>query len=451
MADFLITINEWTTTPPKLENIHNGSLKFSLLNDQPNALRNTIIFLEICSKQNEWYLSCNVQYQIDETVPNECLQKQGGVYHVKFNEMIHYNSLLVIVDKIHGYMFFPNEVNWTMSSSKENGIKGVLHVCYSDIQLCPKIIIPPDGYELIGDSLLIIKTGKILESSQYFISIDGRAIICSLKSGLTPLSVITVTGTAFSVTSLVTTFSIYLSKKNLRTIPGKMMMNYIVALVTAQVLLQSNDDFVPYPIFCKVVAAMLHYLWLATFTWLNAMSYRMFKTFTDIQFCHFHKRPKKDLNQNILYAWLSPLFVVIPCLCCDLFQTGWFQYGGANHCWISNVQKRMVLYTFASPVLFLVLINTILLTLCAAALHRTRSLISEVFQAKGKQIIRSYFGLFVMSGITWILGLLPDLTGIDFFWYPFILTNAFQGTFIFLVFGLPQLKCNPTCTHKQDM
>ena len=39
------------------------------------------------------------------------------------------------------------------------------------------------------------------------------------------------------------------------------------------------------------------------------------------------------------------------------------------------------------------------------------------------------------------IGLLPAITGLAIFWYPFVITNIFQGVFIFFIFGLPNLRC----------
>ena len=184
----------------------------------------------------------------------------------------------------------------------------------------------------------------------------------------------------------------------------------------------------------------MHYTWLCTFTLLNALSYRMCQTFTDLTFNQLSMR-KNNALKYILYAWLSPLSVIIPCIVFDLIGVNWFQYGDANNCWISNVRSHILLYSFAFPVTFLIVINIILLVRCALSLYVTIKDISFDYRVNQQQIFRTYSCLFVISGATWLLGFLPTITGNDVFWYPFVIANAFQGFFIFLIFGLPHIKC----------
>ena len=153
---------------------------------------------------------------------------------------------------------------------------------------------------------------------------------------------------------------------------------------------------------------------------------------------------KKKFYGYLAYAWLSPLVVIVPCLCCDLFETNWFQYGDTDHCWISNVQKYILLYTFAAPVVFLVMINTGFLVRCAISLCMTFRDINQGYHVNQRQIFRTFCCLFMFSGITWLLGLLPAITGLGILWYPFVITKIFQGVFIFFIFGLPNLRCRNT-------
>ena len=208
----------------------------------------------------------------------------------------------------------------------------------------------------------------------------------------------------------------------------------------AQGLLQVNDDFTSYPYLCKGVAIAMHYFWLSTFTLQNTLSYRMYKTFTDLTFYQTYKN-KKNTIKYLMYAWLSPVIIILPCFMLDIMGTQWFQYGNRNHCWISNIQNNILLYTFGCPVAFLVITNIILLAKCAASLCITFKDISFDYRVNQRQIFRTYSSLFFFSGLTWLLGFLPALTGNDLYWYPFVISNAFQGFFIFLIFGLPHLKC----------
>ena len=144
----------------------------------------------------------------------------------------------------------------------------------------------------------------------------------------------------------------------------------------------------------------------------------------------------------MLCAWSGPLCIVLPCICLDLTGTGWFQYGDTDQCWISNVHPNSVLYAFGCPMLCFVTVNTALLIQCILSLRANFQTINPVREVSTKQTLRVYLGLFTLMGTTWLIGFLPILTGIDIFWYPFVILNAFQGVFVFCVFGLPNIICH---------
>ena len=232
------------------------------------------------------------------------------------------------------------------------------------------------------------------------------------------------------------TFLIYVCIKELRTVPGKITMNYIAALALAQLALQVNDDFVHYPYVCKAVATLQHYFWLASFTWTNAMAYRMYRSFKDGFLAMTYSQ---RLTYFAAYAWLSPCFIIIPCLTLDLLNKGWFQYGDEQSCWISQIQPYVLLYAFGCPILLLVSINILLLTTCARLLHVAFSQVRDVHYINKRQSLSIYARLFIFMGVNWLIGFLPSMTGIELFWYPFIILNTLQGFFIFMVFGVQKV------------
>ena len=164
----------------------------------------------------------------------------------------------------------------------------------------------------------------------------------------------------------------------------------------------------------------------------------MHRSFTDIQFYQIQKRT--DLYWYMGYAWLTPLAVIIPCVACDLIDSTLLQYGSVNTCWITVTHEYVLLYVFVGPVVALVIINIIFFARSAFALYVTFRLVNDAFHNKNR-IFRSYCGLFMFSGITWLLGLLPNIANSLLLWYPFVIVNILQGFFIFMVFGLPHLKC----------
>jgi hypothetical protein len=249
------------------------------------------------------------------------------------------------------------------------------------------------------------------------------------------MSILTLLGNSLSLVALFVTFLIYVCIKELQTIPGKMMMNYITALAFSQLALQFNDDFVSYPYICKAVGVLQHHLWLVTFSWTNALAFRMYRTFKQ----GINSVPQKRLAPYVVYAWFSPGIITFPCLALDLTNTGWYQYGDDTSCWIYQIQPHLILGTFGCPMLLLVFTNVFFLVRCACMLHTAFTDVSDVHYMTRHQTLSVYIRLFILMGVTWLLGFLPSITGIDFFWYPFILINTLQGFFILLVFGVPKV------------
>ena len=140
----------------------------------------------------------------------------------------------------------------------------------------------------------------------------------------------------------------------------------------------------------------------------------------------FHKIKRDGITS------LHGIHVVIPCLTLSMLVPDWFHYGNSRTCWIA--QPNAILYVFAFPILMSVSINIICLIVCVTKLTRHNRGFDQSSLRSNQLVIN--FKLSLLTGSTWLFGFLPYLTGIQAFWYPFVVLNSLQGLFILIAFGL---------------
>lgn len=95
---------------------------------------------------------------------------------------------------------------------------------------------------------------------------------------VSPLQILTYTGCALSVLSLLILVFVYGIFKELRTLPGKNLINLSVAMIFYHIFLFAAGSRRVHEI-CIVIAVMLHYFLLSSFAWMNVMAFDVVKTF----------------------------------------------------------------------------------------------------------------------------------------------------------------------------
>ena len=320
---------------------------------------------------------------------------------------------------------------------KETVVKITVKGCLTKLQLCHLVSQPYDdnlhfkftGHEIVFNSTILTCYDHPFVKNHLDESSNNKDVV---------LEVLTFAGTLVSLVCLFITIAIYSLTPKLRTLPGMLLLNYMLLLALAQMTFQWNGNFVKFLVFCKVVGAVQHFSWLATFTSMTVFAHKLFKTFTTCNTTTNGTQFRK--KTYILYSAASlgiPAIFVAVCVFLDVF-TSLFCYGGQESCWISTHCTLGILHMFASPVLALVTINAIFFFRSMYALRTTfregQMAVGE--QNRRRQILAVYFRLFLMTGLAWLLGFLPPLTSIGGFWYPFVVLNSIQGVYVFLAFGL---------------
>jgi hypothetical protein len=123
-----------------------------------------------------------------------------------------------------------------------------------------------------------------------------------------------------SFTSMVLTLITYALFNELRNIPGWNIINLTVALTLAQFSFLSGSLFNGVDFLCFIIALSTHYFFLAAFFWMNVIAFDLYRNFRD-KSSHILLQSvtiRDRLPQYAMYAWFSPMFIVLSAIVVDL-------------------------------------------------------------------------------------------------------------------------------------
>ena len=125
-----------------------------------------------------------------------------------------------------------------------------------------------ERYAISGSSLLLCADYKHVYPE--------TIILFSME--ITPLQILTYTGCAISMISLVFLLGIYIAHPKLRTLPGKNLISLSCVMLLYHIffLLTGQTDK---PNICMAISVLLHYFLLSSFCWMGVMAFDVQKTF----------------------------------------------------------------------------------------------------------------------------------------------------------------------------
>ena len=308
---------------------------------------------------------------------------------------------------------------------------------YSAYDICPK-------YELEGipDTWRGAMTlGGYMTADEYIYSKNGNVFVCTdvydemyMQFGFLGLKNAVLICYIVSLLSLLTTIVIYARNPSLRTKPGLMLLNLVLALFLAQLLFIMNSYalFKSSPIVCQIMATAQHYFWLASFAWMVCISLDLFQCLSNIATSALSHVGLK-YHVYVIAAWVIPS--LIPLSATVLTVTEAMDVYDVKTCWLSA--PKNVFYFFALPVLCVVTTNVCLF---AGSVCRLRAMWENATFAgrreDNKQRLIQCVKVSSWMGISWFFGIIPNFVHVQALWYIFAASNAFQGVHIFFAFGL---------------
>lgn len=308
---------------------------------------------------------------------------------------------------------------------------------------------------------------------------------------------LTMSGLFVSIISIIALLVIYCTNEALRNFPGKLLICLSMSILCSQLaflvssyitkpMTELNENITvnefkcPKQIVtemfkpCYVFGMLMHFFYLATFTWSNVMGfdlYRMFAVLMSSSRADDQEQREKRFKKYSIYGWLVPLTVVLS-LVIKQFMTTKLSYG-FDKCYITETVD--ILTFFLAPIALILFVNLMFLGLTIRSIAKVDKMTRRVFlkdksskaeeetltDANSSKLshLKRIFGqkmtssqatdasrgekkrfllfikLFFLTGMTWVLGLLTASYKDSILWYFYILFNSLQGFFIFLSFA----------------
>lgn len=294
---------------------------------------------------------------------------------------------------------------------------------------------------------------------------------------------ITIIGHLVSIISLILLLCVYSTSKKLRNFPGKLLICLSICLLISQLVFilahnftrpsvlpkechTKNDVFDLNEIYkpCYILAFLTHYFYLAFFFWSNVMAYDLYHMFSILSNSNSKSASAnhEDLElKNIrfikysAYAWCAPLLICL-ILIIKQFVASNLAYG-FKICFISEPLDLLIF--FVLPVALVLLANIFFLMRSIFSIRQVDKMTNKFLKkedesssnltnsdsknrkkriktnnAEKKRLVL-YLKLFILTGMTWILGVITSFNKESFIWHVYIVLNSFQGLFIFISFA----------------
>ena len=307
---------------------------------------------------------------------------------------------------------------------------------------CPLVALNATEYESFENKSIWVHTLKILLAEDQYQRNGSEVSICVPYVAQVQMfkydkiqAILSFIGQIISLTALAMNFLTYMLFPSLRNLPGKCILNLVLALFVAHLLFivgvgQTGDRKV-----CMAVAMVMHYCFLASFFWMNVLAFELWRTFTRNEVRHNEKGTKKFLFYAF-YSWISPALIVAIGATGDVLYThSQFVPGyGKGVCWLTNGSGLLLF--FALPMGILLLLNLFLYCLVIKGLAKTSKSTALVRQNNdgNKRLFLIYVKLTTIMGFTWIFGFAATFADLPVLWYIFVVLNTLQGLFICLAF-----------------
>lgn len=346
------------------------------------------------------------------------------------------------------------DILWGVYLNSVSKVYDVVHIraytCQHNIRNCTIIKFEESEYNKIKNESVLLTQFNITLSQVEFITNHQNAIyICSdilYKKSHSLMSVflfyidntlgyITLAGNVISMLSLLFTLITYMSFSSLRTLSGLAVIQLIVSLFLAILVFQLSGIIAAAEIYflCTIAGLAKHFLWLAYFAWTSILTY-------DLSSLLRHCTVLRESNTNRIwgyatFAWGFPFVIVCLAMVLNEFDILTLTYNMECCCWPCKISSAII-YLYYGPVIILIMGSLVCSTSSMVYLRKALQAGSTVNHRTNKQKLIMYVKIAVLSGVAWLAGMIPIITGIDELWYPAIVLITLQGFYICCSFTL---------------
>ncbi|XP_006918852.1 adhesion G protein-coupled receptor E3 [Pteropus alecto] len=245
------------------------------------------------------------------------------------------------------------------------------------------------------------------------------------------LAVMTYVGLSLSLLCLFLAALTFLLCKAIQNTSTSIHLQLSLCLFLAHLLFLTAVDRTEIKVLCAIIAGALHYLYLASFTWMLLEGLHLFLTARNLRVVNYS-------STNRLIKWLMfPVGYGVPAVIVAISAGSRpHLYGTPDRCWLHL--KQGFIWSFLGPVCAIISVNLVFFLLVFWILKRKlSSLNSEVSTIQNIRMLtlKATAQLFIL-GCTWCLGILQVGPAARIMAYLFTIINSLQGFFIFLVYCL---------------
>ncbi|XP_078542332.1 adhesion G protein-coupled receptor E1-like [Lissotriton helveticus] len=243
-----------------------------------------------------------------------------------------------------------------------------------------------------------------------------------------PLQVLTHVGLTFSLLCLSLAILTFLFCSSSRNTSTPMHLQLCICLFLAELLLLTGMDRTSNRIGCAIIAGLLQYFFLASFSWMFVEALMLFLTVRNLNVANYFNTRKIKTPHLCLFGYGFPMLIVIISAASKPDS-----YGTPRHCWLKSSTGHV--WSFLGPVCAFILINSSLFVTTLVMLTKKLSSVNaNVSTIKDTRLVTFKAGAqLLVLGCTWIIGLFQFGSAAQIMAYLFTIINSFQGAFILLV------------------
>ncbi|KAF6305678.1 adhesion G protein-coupled receptor E3 [Rhinolophus ferrumequinum] len=243
------------------------------------------------------------------------------------------------------------------------------------------------------------------------------------------LVVITYVGLSLSLLCLLLAALTFLLCKAIQNTSTSLHLQLSLCLFLAHLLFLTAIDRTEPKVLCAIIAGALHYLYLASFTWMLLEGLHLFLTARHLTVVNYSS------VSRFMKKLMFPVGYGVPAVIVAISAAfGPHLYGTPDRCWLHL--KQGFIWGFLGPVCAIICVNLIFFLLVLWILKRKLSSInSDVSTIQNTKMLtlKATAQLFIL-GCTWCLGILQVGPAARAMTYLFTIINSLQGVFIFLVY-----------------
>ncbi|XP_049742165.1 adhesion G protein-coupled receptor L3 isoform X4 [Elephas maximus indicus] len=244
------------------------------------------------------------------------------------------------------------------------------------------------------------------------------------------LDVITWVGILLSLVCLLICIFTFCFFRGLQSDRNTIHKNLCVSLFVAELLFLIGINRTDQPIACAVFAALLHFFFLAAFTWMFLEGVQLYIMLVEV-FESEHSRRK----YFYLVGYGMPALIVAVSAAVD-----YRSYGTDKVCWLRL--DTYFIWSFIGPATLIIMLNVIFLGIALYKMfHHTAILKPESGCLDNiKSWVIGAIALLCLLGLTWAFGLMYINESTVIMAYLFTIFNSLQGMFIFIFHCVLQKK-----------